>query len=301
VIGTRLILAFLLAIGFTLPALAIDGGGFLHRKSRLDPVRVRQLIEIVRSEPDARKRRSAVMELADADPRLHVDVIPTLAAALRKDAADSVRIAAAEVIGKFNIVYPLAGIALEEAAAADSSQGVRRAARQALWEYHLIGYQTPKAPEGLIAQTVEPPIASPAHEAVPLAVEPSPVPVTAAAGDIGTPTIAPLPPVGPPPGPRITPEVLKPSAVVSAVQPHPNLTVEPPIARRPAAAVSVPPPTSEPPIRGRILEPVKYGPPPRLATDLPPIVPPPGGLSGVAPLSEPTAEPPLAKVSVERR
>jgi hypothetical protein len=111
---------------------------------------------------------------------------------------------------------------------------------------------------------------------------------------VPTPTIAPLPPVGPPPGPRVAPPALKPGAAISAVQPHPNLTVEPPIARPPAVSIPVPAATTEPPIRPRHHEPVRVVALPRYANSLPPIVPDPGST-----LPAPTPEPPVA--SVERK
>jgi len=296
VIGTlRITLIVTLAIGFIAPAIAPAEGGFFHRKTRLDPARVRQLVDIIRADPDDKKRKTAIVDLADADPRIQLDVIPTIATALRKDPSEAVRRAAAEVIGRFNVVFPAAGLALEDAAIADRSAAVRDAARQALWEYHLLGYRSAKGGDVLTAQTAEPPIAKLAPPSEALTIEPPTAPFTTVASGIGTPTIAPLPPLGPPPGPRASTEPPKSAGVVTAVQPHPNLTVEPPLARRSTTAITIPKATAEPPIRARFPEPVKYGPTPRLAADLPAIVPPPGPIPGVTPLPEPTAEPPRAK------
>src|SRR4051794_16853638 len=125
------------------PAMSADGG-FFHRKARLDPARVRQLVDIVRADPDEKKRAAAIVELTDADPRVQIEVIPALVAALRKDTSEIVRRASAEVIGRLNIIFPAAGLALEDAAIADPSGAVRGAARQALWEYHLLGYRSAK-------------------------------------------------------------------------------------------------------------------------------------------------------------
>lgn len=300
-IGTRLLLAITLAVGLTATTNAAgDGGGLFHRKARLDPARVRQLVDVVRADPDEKKRKAAVMELGDADPRIQVDVVPALVAVLRKDVSEAVRRAAAEVLGRFNVVFPVAGLALEDAAIADRSTTVRGAARQALWEYHLLGYRSAKGGDAFTAQTPEPPIARPTLPSDPLTTEPPTAPVALVGGGAGTPTIAPLPPVGPPPGPRASIEPPRVGGLLSAIQPHPNLTVEPPLARRTTTMVAVPRATAEPPIRARFPEPVKYGPTPRLATDLPAIVPPPGPIPGVTPLPEPTAEPPRAKVGAGR-
>ena len=83
---------------------------------------------------------------------------------------------------------------------------------------------------------------------------------------------------------------------ISAVQPHPNLTVEPPIARPPAISIPVPTATTEPPIRPRVYEPIRVVAPPRYAHSLPPIVPDPGPGS----LPKPTSEPPVAKKDAGR-
>lgn len=291
----RITLAMVLALGFAAFATAGDGGGLFHRKTRLDSARVRQLVDIVRADPDEKKRKAAIRELNDADPRVQVDVIPILVLALRKDLSEAVRSAAADVIGRYSVVFPVAGLALEDAAIADRSSAVRAAARQALWEYHLLGYRSAKGGDALAAQTAEPPIAKPTLPAEPSTSEPLIAPYATTISGIGTPTIAPLPPVGPPPGPRGVAGQNKPGELLTAVQPHPNLTVEPPIARRSTAAMLTPKATTEPPIRPRLVEPIKYGPPPRLASNLPSIVPAPGPIPGVTPLPEPTAEPPRAK------
>src|SRR5262245_61807998 len=137
-IGTRLTLAIGLGIGIVAPVAGWgEGGGLFNRKSKVDPARVRQLTEILKSEPDEKKRKAAVAELAETDPRLQLEVIPALTTALRKDPSAAVRSAAADVIGRFNVVFPIAGLALEDAMESDASPTVRNAAKQALWEYHL--------------------------------------------------------------------------------------------------------------------------------------------------------------------
>ena len=299
--GTRLTLALVFALGLSATALpASDRGGLFHRKARPDPARVRLLIDIVRADPDAKKRAAAVTELVEADPRIQVDVIPALVTALRQDPSEAVRRSAAEVIGRFNVVFPVAGLALEDALATDSSRAVRNAAKDALWEYHVLGYRSAKGTEAFATQTAEPPIARPPAAAEPLTSEPPTAPAAVVASGAGTPTIAPLPPVGPPPGPVIAHQPPRPGGLLSAIQPHPNLTVEPPLARRSPAVVSIPKATAEPPFRPRFFEPIKVITPPRYADALPPIVPDPGPLPGVTPLPTPTAEPPLAKSGTGR-
>jgi hypothetical protein len=292
VIDLRLSATFALLLGFaaSMPALA-DGSGIFNRKSRMDPARVRQLIAIVKSEPDEKKRKISVAELAGADPRVHIEVIPALIGALRKDAAASVRAGAAEVIGTYNVLYSTAGVALEEALEADASAEVRGAARQALWEYHLLGYKSARGADGLAGQTAEPPLARSVQPAAVLTAEPPTAAPPRAIG-VGMPTIAPLPPVGEPPGPRIVPQLPRPALPTSPAPPHPNLTVEPPLARPKSPEVTIPPGTSEPPYRTRILEPVVVGKPPPIALDLPPIVPPPETAPARQPVPIPLPLPP---------
>ena len=295
-IGTRLTLAIALGVGFAAPIAALgDGGGLFNRKMHVEPARVRQLAEILRSEPDEKKRKAAVAELAEADPRVHPDVIPALAAALRKDASAAVRLSAAEAIGRYKIVFPTAGLALEDAVESDAAASVRGAAKEALWEYHLVGYRSARGFDGFAGQTAEPPIAKLPGPPEPITSEPP----TALASTVAvpTPTLAALPPVGPPPGPRASPAVTRPGSSLSAVPPLANLTVEPPRAKPLMAQVSMPTATTEPPIRLRWPEPITVGKPPPLAVHLPPIVTEPGPIPGVTPFPEETAEPPIHKVS----
>jgi hypothetical protein len=79
-----------------------------------------------------------------------------LIASLRQDPAISVRAAAAETIGKLKPANAQAGVALEEAVQADPSDSVRKAAQDALFQYHLNGY---KASPWQTVQTAEPPLA----------------------------------------------------------------------------------------------------------------------------------------------
>jgi hypothetical protein len=277
VTGTRLALVLLVALA-SLPTHAIaDGDGPFSRRPRLiDPARIRQLADTLRSDPDEKRRKAAVNELADADPRVHADVMPSLIAALRKDAA-GVRASAAEAIGRFRTVFPLAGAALETAAESDPSPAVRDAAKQSLWEYHLNGYKSTK--ETFLTQTAEPPIAKPARPRPPITSEPSAAPATPVArATPPEPPVLPLPPAAAPPGPRVAllPGLNGPRSVLSPL-PHPNLTGEPPLARATVHPVPTPKLTSEPPILPRWPEPVVIGHSPSFSLDLPPIVSPPDG------------------------
>ena len=158
-IGIRLFLSAILT--FTLVAGASAGALAIFAKKPKTETQVKRLIETVKSDPDEKKRRAAIAELYDADPRVNPDVIPCLVVALQKDSSALVRADAAEAMGQFKIVYPLAGLALEAAAELDASRDVRESAQQALWEYHLAGYRGTRGANGIAGQTVEPPIARP--------------------------------------------------------------------------------------------------------------------------------------------
>lgn len=293
---TRFPLAVLLAALVGLASASGAAPTLLKGKPRTDPARVPALVEALRSDPDEKKRKAAADELGRADARQMPEVVTALVAALQKDASASVRLEAAESIGQLGSVFPMAGVALETAASGDASTLVRLAAKKSLWEYHLNGYRSPKGTDGLAAQTVEPPIASPASPrpasaaipVVPPAVPLIPQLPVAAPTNLGM-----LAPVSPPNGPRL----LRPTALIELLfgtrplppvanggPPIPNVTAEPPIAKRPAVSIPplplptplVPPPTVA--VKPEQVTPVKpdYVPTlPPLRAELPSVVTPP--------------------------
>lgn len=301
---TRLFFTFLAAM---LVAAPLSAGPGLFKK-KVDPARVSPLIETLKSDPDDKKRKAAADELGGADSRLSPEVAAALVLALQKDPSSSVRLEAAESLGQLGQVFPVAGQALETAAAHDTSPLVRLAAKRTLWEYHLSGYRSPKGADGFAAQTVEPPIASPSGPRPAVALFPAPplpsssliptaptlfvIPLPPASA----PVAAPLPPATPRTGPRLprlsflaemfpgTRLVNRPPTNSAAPPPILNLTNEPPVAKRPAITLppfpepaQVPPPTvtvSPPPLPA----PVKpdYVPTlPPFKPDLPSVVLPP--------------------------
>ncbi|HEV3438015.1 MAG TPA: HEAT repeat domain-containing protein [Gemmata sp.] len=292
--GSRLalVLTLVLGTGFAIPAVGLGDGG-LFKPTRIEPARIHQLIQIIQSDLDEMKRKAAVAELGRADPRLSSEVIQAVTEALLKDPSPAVRLTAVEVIGRFNTVFPMSGLALESTMELDASPVVRKAAKQALWEYHLIGYKSGKSGNEFAAQTPEPPRAKPARLPVPVTAEPPVVPVLA---QLPRPTVAQLPPVGPSPGPRVSlaPQAVGPAALLTAVAPHPNLTVEPPLALNSSKTVT-PPMVYEPPILQQWPEPWAVGTLHPFTIDLPAIVSPPGPIPGVTPFPESTAEPPIRK------
>ena len=275
--GTRVALAALLGL-VLLPCFAAADDEPRSRRPRLiDGARVRQLADILRSDPDEKRRKAAVAELADADPRVHPDVMPSLVAALRKD-APGVRASAAEAIGRFRTVFPLAGQALESAAESDPSPAVRDAAKQSLWEYHLNGYQSAKGTGPFMTQTAEPPIAKPGRPRPPATAEHSTATAPLPRATLPMPSALVLPTTGVPPGPRVSrlPGLTGSRSILNAVRVA-SATGEPPLARKANPPVPTPKFTDEPPILLRWPEPVVIGHSPTFTLDLPPIVPPPDG------------------------
>ncbi|HEX4609121.1 MAG TPA: HEAT repeat domain-containing protein [Urbifossiella sp.] len=234
VTGTRAALFMTLAL--VLAPRADANPLFGKGKGKTDS-QVRQLVATLRTDPDEKKRRSAVADLKEADPRAQADVIPALITTLQRDPVAQVRADAAEVLGGFRIVFSHAGSALETAAEADPAAAVRDMAKQALWEYHLLGYRSSRGSDGFLGQTPEPPIAPrplprpalvlqpPVQTVVPARVElpPVPTPRPTAVSAYRPPTLDEFP-MPAETGPRIV--------FTSAPPVRLNLTEEPPLVAR---------------------------------------------------------------------
>jgi hypothetical protein len=319
VTGTRILFAVVALAGLVTPVAAGWDGTSLFPRKRPDQSRVRYLVELLRSEPDAKKQKAAVNELADADPRVFPEVIPSLIAALKKDAA-AVRASAAEVIGKFKTTFPLAGAALESAAETDPDASVRAAAKQALWDYHLNGYRSAKSVGGIV-QTMEPPLASPVSPRSPLALAPMPSVVVTTVAKLPSPRLPEItsipvtPGLAPEPGPRVhlVAEWNTPRQLLS-LPAKASFTTEPPLAKRPVKptpppvvpavpALAIPAPAiaaaprMEPPIFIHRPASATFGPPSKVIFELPPIVVNPEPFPGAGPLPAPTTEPPVRRIS----
>jgi hypothetical protein len=138
--------ALLLAILFSVatPAQASIFG----KRTRPDPAkRVPELVGIVRTDPDERKRSAAAEELRQFDPKAFPFIVPVLIDVLHNDKATGVRLEAVQTLGKLRPVSQEAGLALERAASADSSLRVRLQAKTSLLFYRLSGYHTPRPEE----------------------------------------------------------------------------------------------------------------------------------------------------------
>jgi hypothetical protein len=222
---TRLTLVVLAIVVAATPSPA----GIFQRK-KLDGTRVKQLLDTMRTDADERKRKAALAELRDADPRMHGDVMPAVVASLQRDPSPAVRAEAADTLRHYKVVLPVAGLALEAVAESDSSPLVRDAAKQALWEYHLGGYRSAKGTDGFAGQTPEPPLAKPA---VRVARGSAAVVVPASAVKPAETTLQDPPPLAPVPvvaAPQGMGEGIR-TILSSTPPPVLNQTAEPPLAR----------------------------------------------------------------------
>jgi hypothetical protein len=211
--------------------------GIFNRKARLDAARVKALVEVLRADPDERKRKAAAADLRDADPRSHGDVIPALVGSLQHDASPGVRSEAADALRQYKYVFPVAGMALEAAAEGDANPQVRDAAKQALWEYHLGGYRSAKGTDGFAGQTAEPPLARPGSRGTAAA---SVIVRTSAVTPPAVVTTEPPKAIPPVPVPSPTPVAVGIPTKVSAAPPAVlNVTEEPPLAK-PARTATLP-------------------------------------------------------------
>ncbi len=162
----------------------------LFRKSPppLPPAqRVANLIGVLRSDSDEGKRASAAVELREFDPKVHPEITTVLAEAAKNDPRPGVRSEAVTSLVRMRPVSPVAGQAIEWAAAKDSYWRNRMSAQAALVRYRMAGYslqgvQDPEqaasqpglgaqptakgiastnTPKGLPAQSQEPPLNEP--------------------------------------------------------------------------------------------------------------------------------------------
>jgi hypothetical protein len=263
---------------------------------RLEPARVRYWAERLRSDADPAQRLLAVRRLAEADPRVYPEVLPALIAALRYDSVAAIRQAAVETLGRSPVLFAQAGLALEEAWEHDASPAVRDAARQALWNYHLMGYQSNKVTASFLNQTPEPPLAQPTAYSRHSAASAATAPMLWHSEAAPSPSVRRwtlwLPPLFSPSA--------RPAGVASAsaslacpqgAAAGPPATPEPPLARPQTAPTAFPVLYSEPPIRPILQEPVRRTQPPPISDALPPLVVPPNEVPVVSVASPGNAQP----------
>jgi hypothetical protein len=135
----RIFVALLVIATTTSPASA----GLFSRKPKANPAeRVPELLLQLKGHADEAQRSSAAEELRQFDPKSNPEIMAGLIGAISKDASPAVRAEAASSLGKLRPISQQAGYALEQAQNNDASIRVRMAARQALFQYHLVGYRS---------------------------------------------------------------------------------------------------------------------------------------------------------------
>jgi HEAT repeats len=133
---------------------------FFPKKQKPNPTqRVPELIMIVKTDPDERKRTHAAEELREYDATVFTEIVPVLADVLLNDKKMNVRLEALNSLAKIRPVSATAGHAMEKAATDDESLRVRMQAKATLPKYHLAGYSPKSATAASMGkvQTEEPP------------------------------------------------------------------------------------------------------------------------------------------------
>jgi HEAT repeats len=154
-----------LIVLLALPAFAVPAQAqFFHKKVRPLPAqRVPELILVLKTETDERKRAQAAEELREFDARTFSEIVPVLIDVLHTDKKAAVRAEALNSLARLRPVSQPAGQAIEHAASADESLRVRLQAKSALLKYHIAGYSSSNRNEPSVFQPTmqEPPLADP--------------------------------------------------------------------------------------------------------------------------------------------
>ncbi len=173
------------------------------KKTKTNPSqRVPELILMLKTDGDERRRAGAAEELRDYDSVAFTEIVPVLVDVLRSDKKQNVRVEALNSLMKIRPVTQLAGQAIEKAAADDEAWRVRWQAKTALARYHLAGYVSKKVDVAKGKQTNEPPLAEPMprYEPLPRVEPPALNPAIPRPLPLGVPT-----PKEPSPGPTLFP------------------------------------------------------------------------------------------------
>ncbi len=194
---------FLALLGFLLLPAGTAHAQLFSKKPRPAPQqRVPELILIVKTDGDERKRTSAAEELREFDAKTFTEIVPVLVDVLQNDKSSAVRYEALDSLSRLRPVTPLAGQALEKAQQ-DENWRVRWHAKTSLMRYQWAGY-TPAKTDPMAAKTVvqgkEPPLA-----------DNNPPPTIQVEGQPTIPSVT-LPPIAAPPAfprplPQTTPAV----------------------------------------------------------------------------------------------
>jgi hypothetical protein len=276
---------------------------WLFKKSTpRDPAqRVPELIQILRTDPDERKRSSAAEELRDYDVKAHPQIIPALVEAALRDSKHGVRSDALSSLSRIRPVSPMAGQALEYAATNDAHWANRIQAKSSLLRYQWAGYtpgsndKTPTAPPS----TNEPAVAArPQPNHLPPIVNAPPEPTTTLTRP--SPSYAPPPPQFPSQQPNLPYGNANPLATAPVLRvptpqaPNPlmatpvNTQSSPPVSAAPTpnviTAPAAPQPATPTPIPSVPIVPLERTPEPNL--QFRPVINDPAPATSVAPQGE---------------
>jgi hypothetical protein len=108
--------------------------------------RVSELVTIVRTDGDERKRTAAVEELRNFDTKAFPEIVPVLAESAIKDTKPGVRAEAINSLVRIRPISNIAGQAIEGAAQHDEYWRNRMSAQTALMRYRMSGYVSPTPP-----------------------------------------------------------------------------------------------------------------------------------------------------------
>lgn len=235
--------------------------GIFSRKPKPTAEKVPDLLVQLKSGTDESQRSGAAEELRQFDPKSHPEIVGGLIDALGKDASAGVRAEAAASLGKLRPISQQIGYALEQAQNNDGAMRVRLAARQALLQYHLVGYRSSGKSDASADKNGTQPVSGSNGSAAPLGQVKSPQ----------TPTRIVMTPQGPfretAEPPLADPPVLPKSPPVA-------IPVSRPKGPAPAKLVPLPEPKS-PSIPGASWTPAPAKTPPQVRDQNGPVLPPP--------------------------
>jgi hypothetical protein len=139
------------------------GSGIFKKTAKVNPsTRVPELLNILRTETNDRKREDAAEELRNYDTKAFAEIVPVLVDLALNDPKAGVRLEAVESLGKIRPITQQAGWALEQVIDKDNSMRVRLRARSLIVQYYLAGYRSGQNPETGFPKgikTEEPPLA----------------------------------------------------------------------------------------------------------------------------------------------
>lgn len=249
-------------IQLLLPLVVLSGSAFpaqaqlFARKVRLNGMQVPELIVVVRTDTDERKRLAAIEQLRESDVKAFPDIVPNLIEVMLHDPRYTVRMEAMHSLVKIRPMTQQVGQALQQTAAHDENWRVRMQTRTQIF---VNGYHGGSGNGQYVAPTVpttnEPPLA--AGTVVGQPVDVPAVPSWNTPGNLGRPL-----PSRPPVYNTSMPQ--SPLEVPKGVPPQPV-----PLPQTPSPSYA-PAPTQQVPVQRTMPMPLPQAPPGQAPLPLPP-------------------------------